>query len=94
MTLNLELPPELENALIEAAREDGLSVESLALKHLKNFFQDGQKRIEAAKVLQSWIDDSDTTEQQATGAFLLQVLDQDRPIEIKLFPKEIKGITW
>ncbi len=94
MTLNLDLPPELEKSLSEAAQQQGLSVESLALKHLKSFFQDGQKRIEAAEVLQSWIDDADTTEQQATGAFLLQALDQDRPSESRLFPKELKGITW
>lgn len=94
MTLNLDLPPELEKSLSEAAQQQGLSVESLALEHLKSFFQDGQKRIKAANILQSWIDDVDTMEQQATGAFLLQVLDQDRLIESQLFPKELKGITW
>ncbi len=94
MILNLDLPPELEKSLTETAQQQGLSIEALALEQLKQFVDDGKNRIQAAQVLQSWIDETDTTEQQETGAFLLRVLDQDRPSDCQLFPKDMKGMTW
>ncbi|NET58517.1 MAG: hypothetical protein F6K47_20895 [Symploca sp. SIO2E6] len=45
-------------------------------------------------LIQSWIDDGDVEEQRETGQYLLQVLDEDLPSERKLFPVEMKGITW
>jgi hypothetical protein len=34
------------------------------------------------------------TEQQETGEYLIRVLDEDRLSERKLFPPELKGVTW
>jgi hypothetical protein len=34
------------------------------------------------------------TEQQETGDYLIRVLDEDRLSERKLFPPELKGVTW
>jgi hypothetical protein len=46
------------------------------------------------KLLQSWIDEDDTAEQQETGDYLIQALDEDRLSDRKLFPSELKGVTW
>lgn len=45
-------------------------------------------------MLQSWIEDEDVEDQQETGKYLVQVLDEDRLSDRKVFPPEMKGITW
>ncbi|MBE9139942.1 hypothetical protein IQ254_22560 [Nodosilinea sp. LEGE 07088] len=94
MTLTLDLPPEMEHYLMQEAQQQGLSVEAMTLQLLAKSILIKQKQIEAVDVLQSWIDDEDSEEQQETGQYLLQVLDQDRLSDRKLFPQELKGITW
>ncbi|NER20843.1 MAG: hypothetical protein F6J96_09055 [Symploca sp. SIO1C2] len=94
MTLSLELSPELEQYLLQEAKEQGMSVEAMTLQLLTNSLLLKQKQTEAVNLLQSWIDDGDVEEQQETGQYLLQVLDDDRCCERKLFPMEMKGITW
>ena len=42
-----------------------------------------------------WLnDEDDTAEQQETGEYLIQALDEDRLSDRKLFPSELKGVTW
>ncbi|NES20317.1 MAG: hypothetical protein F6K41_15640 [Symploca sp. SIO3E6] len=94
MTLTLELPPELEQYLLQEAKQQGLSVEATTLQLLTNSILLKQKQAKAVDLLQSWIDDGDVEEQQETGQYLLQVLDNDRLSERQLFPLEMKGITW
>ena len=94
MTLNLNLSPELEQYLLQEANQHGLSVEVLALQLLTNSILLKQKQSEAVNLLQSWIDDEDAEEQQETGQYLIHALDNDRLSERKLFPSELKGITW
>ncbi|MFB2875296.1 hypothetical protein [Floridanema aerugineum] len=94
MTLTLNLPPELERYLHEKAEQQGLSVEAIALQLLTQSILLKQKQAQAVDVLQSWIDDEDVEEQQETGQYLIQVLDEDRLSERKLFPLELKGVTW
>ena len=45
-------------------------------------------------LLQSWMDEEDAEEQQETGEYLIQALDEDSLSERKLFPIELKGVTW
>ncbi|MBE9160317.1 hypothetical protein IQ265_26370 [Nodosilinea sp. LEGE 06152] len=94
MTLNLDLPPELEQYLLQEAEQQGLSVEAMTLQLLANSLQLRQKHTEAVDMLQSWLDDEDVEEQQETGEYLVQVLDEDRLSDRKLFPLEMKGVTW
>lgn len=94
MTLTLNLSPQLEQYLLREANQRGLSVEALALQLLTNSILVKQKQTEAVNLLQSWIDDEDDEEQQETGQYLIQALDDDRLSERKLFPAELKGITW
>jgi hypothetical protein len=94
MTLTLNLPPELEQYLIQEAQQQGLSVEAMTLRLLAKSVAVEQKQAEALDMLQSWIDDEDSEDQQATGQYLLQMLDEDRISDRQLFPTERKGITW
>ena len=50
-------------------------------------------------MLQSWIEDQDIEDQdiedqQETGEYLVQVLDEDRLSDRKVFPPKMQGITW
>lgn len=94
MELILDLPPELEQYLMQEAKQQGLSVESVTLQLLTKSLQLKQKQAEAIDMLQSWVEDEDVEEQQDTGQYLIQVLDEDRLSERKLFPLEMQGITW
>ena len=46
------------------------------------------------QLVQSWIDEGDADEQRETLEYLIQVLDEDRLSDRKLFPKELKGKSW
>jgi hypothetical protein len=94
MTLTLNLSPELEQYLLQEANQHGLSVEALALQLLTNSILLKQRQTEAVNLLQSWLDSEDEEEQQETGQYLVQVLDDDRLSDRKLFPLEMKGMTW
>ncbi|NEP20445.1 MAG: hypothetical protein F6J97_26785 [Leptolyngbya sp. SIO4C1] len=94
MTLNLDLPLELEQYLLQEAEQQGLSIEAMTLQLLTKSLQLKQKQSEAVDMLQSWIEDEDVEEQRETGEYLVQVLDEDRLSDRKLFPLEMKGITW
>ncbi|MBW4459700.1 MAG: hypothetical protein KME47_05600 [Nodosilinea sp. WJT8-NPBG4] len=94
MTLTLDLPFELEQYLLQEAEQKGLSVEAMTLQLLTQSILLQQKGAEAVDILQSWLEDEDVEDQQATDQYLLQVLDEDRLSDRKLFPLEMKGITW
>jgi hypothetical protein len=94
MTLTLDLPIEIEQYLLQEAKQQGLSIESVTLQLLTSSIMLKQKQIDAVNLLQSWIDDEDSEEQQQTGAYLIRALDEDRLSDRKLFPIEKKGITW
>lgn len=49
---------------------------------------------ELVQLVQSWMDEGDTDEQRETLEYLIHALDEDRPSNRKLFPKELKGKSW
>ncbi|WP_434683568.1 hypothetical protein [Pseudanabaena minima] len=94
MTLTLNLPSEVEEYLLQEANQKGLSIESVTLELLTSSILLRQKQSKAVNLIQSWIDDEDIEEQQETGQYLISALDNDRLSDRKLFPVEMKGITW
>jgi Tfp pilus assembly PilM family ATPase len=94
MTLTLNLPLELERYIVQEAKQQGISIESVTLQLLTSSMLLKLKQAEAVSLIQSWIDDEDIEEQQETGQYLIRALDEDRLSERKLFPVEMKGVTW
>jgi hypothetical protein len=94
MTLTLNLPLKLEQYLLQEAQQQGVSVESVTLQLLTSSILLKLKQAETVNLIQSWIDDEDIEEQQETGQYLIRSLDEDRLSERKLFPVEMKGVTW
>lgn len=94
MALTLNLPSEVEKYLLQEANQKGLSIESVTLDLLTSFILLRQKQTKAVNLIQSWIDDENVEEQQETGQYLISALDEDRLSDRKLFPIEMKGVTW
>ena len=94
MTLTLTLPPELEQRLMQEAKRQGLPVGEYALQLLDKQLPPQDHQAELVALLQSWIDEEDAQEQQETGDYLIRVLDEDRLSDRKLFPPELKGVSW
>jgi len=85
MTLTLSLPPELEQYLIQEAQQQGLSVETYTLQLIQKSIMPKEKQLKIVNVLQSWIDESDEKEQQETGEYLINALDENRLSNSKIF---------
>ena len=94
MTLTLNLPPELEQYLTQQAQQQGLSVETYAVQLIQKSTLQKEKQLKIVNVLQSWIDESDEKEQQETGEYLINALDENRLSNRQLFPQELKGVSW
>ena len=92
--ITLNLTSEIEQYLSQKATEKGLSLEAYVLKLLKDTILEQEKQTKLVNLLQSWIDEEDEQEQQETGEYLIEALDQDRLSERPLFPAELKGVTW
>ena len=94
MSIVLTLPHDLERRLTEEAAQRGLSVEAYAVELLHQRLPTRDRQAQLVALLQSWIDQGDVVEHQETGEYLIQMLDEDRLSDRKLFPPERKGVTW
>ncbi len=94
MTLTLNLPPELEQYLLQESTQQQISIEVMTIQLLTQSALSRQKQTAAVAILQSWSDDEEDEEQQETGQYLINVLDEDRLSDRKLFPPELKGMSW
>lgn len=94
MTLILHLPQEVEQRLRQEAKQHGLSIDEYTLQLLDRHLQPRERQKELMSLLQSWIEEEDSEEQQETGDYLVRALDEDRLSNRKLFPPELKGVTW
>ncbi len=94
MTLTLNLTPELEKRLAEEALRLGIPLEQYALHVLQRNLPAPVRPTEFLAVLRAWMEDGDPEEQKETFEYLSRTLDEDRPSERKLFPPELRGISW
>jgi hypothetical protein len=92
--MTIVLPSEIEERLIEESERRNLPASTLALELLDQHLPSKDRHDKLIKLIQSWIDSDDLEEQRETGDYLIKVLDEDRLSDRKLFPKELKGVTW
>ena len=91
MTLTLELSPVLETRLAQEAAVQGMPIEKYAIRVLEQGHPAVARREELAAELQAWIE-AGSLEQPDDD--VLQQLDADRPSNRRLYPPELKGVTW
>lgn len=91
MTLTIQLSPLLEAQLVSAAQRNGMETDAYVLKLLEDSVTEGAaERMKA--LLSRWrSEDQDAADE---GDDFLEALDANRIGERKLFPPELKGITW
>ncbi len=95
MTITLTLAPELEFKLKQEADRRDIPPEQYAIEVLdEHFTHSAQERAEKlAELFRQWnqeeVDDSEALDDE-----FFKMLDEDRPSYRKLFPPEMKGITW
>lgn len=94
-TLSIVLPPDLEQRLAREASLQGMTPEQYANQAIKEHLSQLEKeRREKMQSLRAWNDQYSEEEQKETWDYLVRVLDEDRPSERKLFPEEMKGVSW
>jgi hypothetical protein len=94
MTLALHLPPALEQRLIQEAKRQALRLDAYTLELLDTHLPPKAQRLELVTLLDAWIAEGDSEESRETGEYLVRVLDEDRLANRKLFPPELKDVTW
>lgn len=94
MTLKIELPSALEQRLAREADRRGVPAETLTIELLDEYLPTPDRQAELVSLLKSWVEKGDTEEQRETGEYLIRSLDEDRLSDRKLFPPELRGVTW
>ncbi len=91
LTIDSELATRVK---IESAR-NGISPDQYATQVLEEHISEAEqeRREKAVALLQSWIDEDENSDEEYDDE-LLKMLDEDRLSERKLFPPEMKGISW
>ncbi len=90
----IALLPDLEERLKQEAVREGLPLDEYALKVLGEHISRTEKaRKEKNSLLQSWIEEDDDPREGYDDEFF-RLLDDDRLSDRKLFPPELKGISW
>ena len=101
MTVTLTLAPELEFKLKAEAGRRGLQPEQFALTVLDEHFVPNKFRVDTAKeqadrlaeMFRQW-NEEEVDDSEALDDEFFRMLDEDRPSDRKLFPPELKGISW
>lgn len=90
--MTLTLTTELERRLAQEAGRRGMTVEQYALEVLTQSLPVDGGHEPLGALLQSWIDEA--SEEPQGGDDLYAALDEDRLSDRRLFPPELKGVTW
>jgi predicted transcriptional regulator len=96
MTLQLTLPPELEERLREEAERRGQSPEAVVLTVLDQSLPPplDERRKAAIAMLKEWMEEDSQKEYREEDEEFFRNLDADRTSNRPLFPPELKGISW
>ena len=94
MTVTLNLTPELEERLTEEASLHGVPLEDFALQLLAQHLPRKHRQARLLALLDAWMNEDDGESQKETAEFLVAAIDEDRTSSRKLFPPEMKGVTW
>ena len=92
MTLQLTLPAPLEERLRQEAQRQGLSADAITLRLLDEHLPQPGRTAELLAMFKSWEDESMQDDDPHYDFF--QALDAARTSNRKLFPPELKGISW
>jgi hypothetical protein len=94
MSMQLTLPPQLEERLKQEAARRGIAPDACALQVLEQHLPPplDERRAAAIAMLQRWAEEDEalSPEEAAENANVLRLLDEDRPSYRKLFADILK----
>ncbi len=96
MFLKVELPPDLERRLTQAAAQQGVSAEDYTIRVLDQHLPPIYRREALIALLDEWIDElkhADLSADDEDGDDFLRALDANRLSARPLYPPELKGKT-
>ena len=96
MTLQLNLPTELEERLRQEAERQGLAPDAVTLQLLDQHLPkpSDDHRAAAIAMLHQWMEEDAPTAGAVEDDEFFRNLDASRTSNRLLFPPELKGITW
>jgi plasmid stability protein len=94
MSIPITLPPDLEARLKLEATRRGLSPEACAAQVLDQHLPPATQAAVLQALFGDWEAEDKANEDDVSADEFFQALDEDRPSDRKLFPPELKGITW
>jgi hypothetical protein len=94
MTLQLTLPGPLEERLRQEAERRGLSADAVTLKLLDEHLPRPELPVALRTMFQQWEQEDESTQDDDPGYDFFRALDAARTSNRKLFPAELKGISW
>lgn len=97
MALTVQLPPELERRLSQAAAQQGLAAEDDMIRVLEQHVPLVDRREALLATLQEWIGelkDAELSADEDDDEEFLRPLDANRLSDRSLYPPELKGKTW
>lgn len=94
MTLTLTLPPEVEVPLRAAAERRHMSIEAYVLQLLEGEAARSAEEERKLAILQALIDDHERAALENGEDTFFEDMDASRPVGRKLYPLQLKGVTW
>jgi len=94
MTLQLTLPAELEARLHQEAQRQGLSPDALTRKLLDEHLPHADRSAALLTLFQQWQAEDESGRDDDPDYDFFAALDAARTSNRKLFPPELKGISW
>lgn len=94
MTLELTLPPELEQRLQKEAERQGLPPDTVTLRLLEQHLPTPDRGVALQQLFAQWQAEDDAMTDDDPNYDFFRALDEARTSNRKLFPPELKGISW
>ena len=94
MTLQLTLPAPLEERLRQEAERQGLSADAVTLRLLEEHLPRPGHVSELTAMFKQWEEEEQTAQDDDPNYDFFAALDAARTSNRKLFPAELKGVSW
>lgn len=91
MTYQIQITPELKARLDALAAREGTSADAIAARTLEQHLPKLENREAILKMLQEWREENALAPED--DSFFLEI-DKHRSSYRKLYPAQLKGITW
>jgi hypothetical protein len=94
MTFQLTLPPDLEERLRSESERQGLPPDAVARKLLDEHLPAAERPASLPALFAQWQAEDESAPSSGPEDEFFQTLDAARTSHRKLFPPELKGISW